>query len=295
MDINDIIKGVDCSVPFLNTAPGASNHDHVEKFQQALKSYLQSNISDYDWNMETMMFGGKHRDRADIYGGLKSNHQILHNSKNILRIHQDGNYDVCEKTCDDDWVIEIDALRADQVASKFLSRLALLGLSGKIIHYVAVLYDNSKSNEHSCIKYGKYANEILQRINKKSSFDLIIVNQRSNRVRRINLKRPSFEIKFNGKSIVAKPIVGMSEVAVKVVEDYIDRNIYINFAQLQYVFGKYVADAIGKSRYHKTNKSLGSITVYTYTQWRNNYGAQHNWISFVKLCTQLGYSINEVF
>lgn len=87
----------------------------------------------------------------------------------------------------------------------------------------------------------------------------------------------------------------MSEVTIRVIEDYINRNIHMNYQQLKNVFGKYVADASGKSRYHKTNKSLGSNTVYTYTQWRNNYGAQHNWIDFVKLCTQLGYSINEVF
>ena len=241
------------------------------------------------------MFGGKHGDRADIYGGLRTNSQILQNGQSIKRIQPDGKYNVCEKTCDDDWVIEIDALRADQVAAKFLSRLALLGLSDKVIHYVAVLYEFTKSNEHGCIKYGKYAHEILKRINIKSTFDLVVVNQGAECVRLINLRRPFFEIKFNGKSIVASPIVGMSEVAVKVIEDYIDRNIHITYAQLQDVFGKYVADAIGKSRYHKTNKSIESITVHTYTQWRNNYGAQHNWNSFVKLCTQLGYSINEVF
>ena len=297
MDINDVIEGVNRAIPQLNTAPGTSKHDHVDRFQQALTSYLQSKVSDYNWYMETKMFGGKHGDRADIYGGHKSNSFILQNGVQINRIYPEtkGRYFVCEKTCNDDWVIEIDAQRADQVAPKFLSRLALLGLSDKTIHYVAVLYEYTQSNAQSCIKYGKYAYEILHQINKKSTFDLIIVNQSSCDARLINLRRSAFEIKFNRKSIVEAPIVGMSEVAIKIVEDYIDRNTCITYAQLQDVFGKYVADAVVKSIYNKNNKSLVPTTVYTYTQWRNNYGTQHNWISFVKLCSDLGYSINKVF
>lgn len=73
MDINDIINGINCAVDKLKTPPGASKHNHVDQFQKTLTEYLQSNISDYDWDMEIKMFGGKHGDRADIYGGLKTN------------------------------------------------------------------------------------------------------------------------------------------------------------------------------------------------------------------------------
>lgn len=298
MNINDIIKGVNASIHELNTPIGSNNHDHVDRFQNALVEYLQSNVSDYDWKKETKMFAGKHGDRADIYGGKKNNSIIQQNGIELFRIHENGKYFVCEKTCDDDWVIEIDAQRADQIAPKFLSRLALLGLSNKTIHYVAVLYEFSHSNVPSCIKYGKYAYEILRKVNKKSSFNLIIVNQSSKSARIINLKQSSFEIKFNGKPIVEnnKSVSGMSEVVIKVIEDYITkRNTSIDFHGLKKIFGKFVADEVGKSRYHETNMLLGNITVYTYTQWRNNYGEQHNWLSFVKLCSQLGYSITEVF
>ena len=147
MNIDDILKGVSNTVKALNTSPGTNNHEHVEKFQEDLLDYLKCNISDYEWVMETKMFAGKHGDRADIYGGKKINSTILQNGVKIARIHQDGKYFVCERTCDNDWVIEIDAQRADQVAPKFLSRLALLGLSNKTIHYVAVLYEFSKSSQ----------------------------------------------------------------------------------------------------------------------------------------------------
>lgn len=295
MYIKDIFKAVEFAAPQLRNKHNTNRHNHVNLFQCALFQYLKSQVTDYDWSMETMMIGGKHRDRVDIYGGLKSNSKFLRNGKYLDRIHPYSNkFYVCEKTCDDDWIIEIDALRTDQVAAKFLSRLALLGLSKKTIHYVAILYDYTQSNVSSCIKYGKYAFEVMKRINKNSTLDLIIVNQKTNSIRLVALKRPFFNVKFKGKPIAT--YCTMKEVAAKIVEHYIDQNANITFDELQVVFGKYVAEAVGKSRYYNTRKILNDTTfVHTFTQWKNNYGAQDNWMPFVNLCSQLDYNIEQCF
>lgn len=295
MNIADLINAIQQAGPQLNTQPGKNKHEHVERFQAELLKALNAQQK-YNWYAETIMSGGKHLDRADLYGSDKAYSNIIINGNNIQRIHTySSKYNICEKTCDNDWIIEIDAIRADQVAAKFLSRLALVGLSSKTIHYVAVLYSYTQDNEANCIKYCKFATEIMKKINPKSTVDLIIINQQKKTIKHYNLKKSLYNINYNhNKYPLSTFSIGMADAIKKVVGNYINRHSNITFQQLKEVFGNYVAGESGPSRYKPLGIQLkDGSRVYTYSQLRNNYGPQENWSRFVNLCYKLKISIDE--
>lgn len=106
----------------------------VSKFQKSLLSTLQSTIPNIDWRMEHKP-NDIARDSIDIMG--------LTDKLNV--------------------VIELDKHRADQVAKKFLSRLAILSESN--IFYIALCYPGtSRMNPNECIKYFKYCTILSKKI-----------------------------------------------------------------------------------------------------------------------------------
>jgi len=108
----------------------------VGQFQDALLDHLRSGFGQFQWSKEHAP-SHNHDDAIDIFG-------------------TDGASIIA---------IEIDKPRADQVAKKFLSRMALLHPLGKPIYYLAVCYPGTeKMSQPECLKYFSYcqilANEL---------------------------------------------------------------------------------------------------------------------------------------
>lgn len=93
-------------------------------------------------------------------------HQLFMDTKDRTDIWVDmGKYEV---------IIEIDAVRADQVGKKMLSRYSYvfrLNSINKPVVYVSLLYQGTKSmNPKECIKYFQMGHELLMKINKNNVF-----------------------------------------------------------------------------------------------------------------------------
>ena len=74
------------------------NHSLVEKFQESIKDILNNDKNGYKWEIEEKAKGRSEKDSIDILGQAK-------NMQN--------------------WIIEIDATRSDQVSQKLLSRMCI--------------------------------------------------------------------------------------------------------------------------------------------------------------------------
>lgn len=295
MDIDDIILAIKEVANCLKTPSGNITRDDVKKFQEKLYQKLSINVNGYKWYTEVLMMNGMHSDRADIYGGKELNDYISINGQKVERITQyQKEFNICKKTCNDDWIIELDALRIDQVASKFLSRLALLGLSDKAIHYVAILYPNKHKNVKGCIKYGKYAFEVMKSIDNKSMFDLIIIQPQKNYLEHIILTQQYFKVKYKKKALhtKSKNKMRMTDVAELVVKDYCGRNKNLKYSELSDKFLNYVSNKEENNSYRNIGIKLKyGEEVYVFTQWRNSYDSQNNWTQFVKVIDKLNYSV----
>lgn len=116
-------------------------HKWVSKFQKNLLDNLKSAKNGYEWKTEYNLPEYSVNDRIDVCG--------LH----------DGY---------PKWIIEIDATRADQIAKKFVSRLALCGLKGSI-NYVAIMYPDTANGKAECEKYLRYCSVIIKKINPESA------------------------------------------------------------------------------------------------------------------------------
>ncbi len=109
------------------------SHKEPDTFISDVKEYIESNpaYSQYTWEREFKP-SIYHGDSLDLFG--KSNHK--------------SDYSI---------VIEFDAHRADQVAKKFVSRVALL--SDRNIIYIAMCYPvKSEVSKKECEKYFNYCN-----------------------------------------------------------------------------------------------------------------------------------------
>lgn len=119
-----------------------NGHDNIKEYQEGICAELNKTVPDYLWYSEYKAIPLT-QDRIDIYGKPKRN-----KNKQV--------------------VIEIDASRKDQIATKFMSRLSLVGLNEPLL-YVALLYPDTQRDINTCRKYIKYANNIAKKINNKSS------------------------------------------------------------------------------------------------------------------------------
>ena len=132
--------------------PGKNkNHYFIEEFQEGVLSSLKENNSiEYAWNPEEKNSKENVKDSVDIMGEGKNGRKCI---------------------------IEIDTVRHDQIAPKFVSRIALWGLTEEPIDYVILLYDSTqKSGKHSAEKFVRYTYAILKAINKESSLIGIYVH-----------------------------------------------------------------------------------------------------------------------
>jgi hypothetical protein len=107
----------------------------VEAFQRLTESLLVATIPDITWNREYCP-SRQSRDSIDIFG--KGKEFVV--------------------------VIELDKYRADQVAKKFVSRMAILPET--IIYFISLCYPGTdKMNKSECEKYFNYCSMLAVRMN----------------------------------------------------------------------------------------------------------------------------------
>lgn len=277
MDIETLCYAVKCSLPTLKNARLGKEIDHslVEQFQKEIKDILNTTKNDYRWEKEITPQGRSEKDSIDILGVAKKNKKL--NPK---------------------WIIEIDATRSDQVSQKFLSRLALWGLEAPM-HYVAILYPDTKGGKNVCEKYLRFGSEVLRSINKQSSITGLFVDPTVDTVEIqqyiVNGKKSSdhFELKWKeGKAIRSKECKSMSEVAKEAIKLYLSKNP-VSYTQLKRYWGKFVEDRIVSKSSSTGTQTIDGITVYHYTQFRQ-YGICSYWSDFVQLCKKKGIFIRKM-
>src|SRR5574344_298455 len=146
METNELYEAVSRHMDILKDG---TEKAQVKAFQEGVCDSLNNLSNGYKWKTEYKIPNGIVGDSVDIFG---------------------------QKNGNKDWIIEIDASRADQVAKKIVSRFALYGLNDPI-QYVAIIYPGTENMpEEQCIKYLKYGNDIIKKLNEKSSVVGIFVH-----------------------------------------------------------------------------------------------------------------------
>ncbi|MBQ6725672.1 MAG: hypothetical protein IJQ89_03760 [Bacteroidales bacterium] len=250
-----------------------NDHSNIESFQKGIRDYLNQTFScltpKYKWETEVKPKGRNEKDSIDIKG----------NSINKSDIN-----------C----IIEIDACRQDQVASKFLSRLSLWGTKEPIL-YVALLY--KKYSKKPVEKYVRYANSIIKLINKNSAAIGIYVNVNGTSNDNAEIwdfnKNTPYKRKFRINNNDYDSMVDCASAAINL---YVNNNKSKTYNQLKKVFDKYVDDKSGPSRYKRLNKkSKDGIDLYSYTQFREHGQHSTDWDTFVGICHKAGIFIERIW
>lgn len=131
------IESVDCSEYFSNHI-GQRQSDQkviVRMFQSAIRGALEANISSITWELEYCP-SKSNRDSIDIFGS---------NETSLV-------------------VIELDKHRADQVAKKFVSRVAILPETK--VYYISLCYPGTANmSKPETIKYFGYCANLAKRMN----------------------------------------------------------------------------------------------------------------------------------
>lgn len=266
MDINILCNGIAQRISYLKNAN--RDHSHVVCFQEALTEWLNASGTQYTWCKEHKEPTRIERDSIDVYGRAKNS---------------------------PDWIIEIDPTRADQVSKKMLSRFALWGMTkDSPIVYVALLYSDTQEGRNQSKKFIRYGDAILRKINPKSQvFGVILGNKCPNKDHYVDdtfieIIDPRAKSKF---VIIGGNIVnGMPNCAQKAILMYAKSKKVMSYVELKEVFGRYVSDCPGKSRYKKSGLILDKIEIHSYTQFRHF----SNWPDFVSICNTLGVKIAEL-
>lgn len=260
MNIECLCSAVKSSLPILAEARTGKeiNHTLVEEFQRSVKDILNNGSNEYVWEIEETAKGRSEKDSIDILGKAK-------NAPN--------------------WIIEIDATRSDQVSQKLLSRMTLWGLK-EPIQYIAILYPDTRNGKNACEKYLRYGNELIRKINSKSSVTGVFVNPSDN----------SVEIQQFGKwdhfVVNGKECISMNEAAAEAIRAYMCSRP-VPYEQLKKYWGKFILDERGPSRYKYINiETTDGVAVYTFTQFRQ-YGNCSYWTDFVRLCKKKGINISK--
>lgn len=249
-----------------------NNHSNITDFQDGILNELKTSYPDLDWEKEVKIPTLLVKDSVDILGTPKPKSN--------------------ERTC----VIEIDTVRHDQLAAKFVSRIALYGLS-EPIDYVAVLYPSTqKSGKPTCEKYIRYMYDILKDINKDSSLIGIYVDVdvHNNNVRTEVWNCDNMGFAVNGRT----KCKSMKACAREAVKHYIGKHPKIKYADLCNKFTQgntcYIDDKPGPSRYVSINKTVEGHPIHVYSQFRFK-GNNSNWYRFVELCAKLGIKIETTW
>lgn len=239
-------------------------HKKIEGFQEAITESL--NVypgNDIPWKTEQKKGRRPEQDKIDILG----------------------------KSEDEKWIIEIDATRADQVAKKILSRVALWGLKFPI-NYVAILYPDTQTGEKQCKKYLHYGYEVLKQINKKSKVFGVFVYPEKETIELWDYSKSSHFL-VNGKCH-SKKCNSMIDAAATAVSFYLDEKPHQKFDDLKddKLFGNFVNYKESGKQYKDIKRTTSDgISVYTSTQFRQYENA--NWSKFVKICKDNGIIITE--
>lgn len=136
MSLISSITSVNCS-DYFSEHLGKSQQEQkfiVEEFQNFIKSMLECEIPEIIWSLE---YSHNHstRDSIDIFG-------------------QGQDFMVA---------IELDKHRADQVAKKFVSRIAML--SPATIYFISLCYPGTKKmNKSECTKYFGYGTKLANQL-----------------------------------------------------------------------------------------------------------------------------------
>lgn len=258
------------------------DHDHsnIEKFQEEVCKKISDSklFSSSKWETELSSTKRAEKDSIDIFG----------EDKEAI------------------YIIEIDAARGDQVAKKFLSRIALWGLnSEKPITYIALLYPGTqKQGRPECEKFVRYSNDILKIIKEDSKVIGIYIDCEKeiiNGKKRWDYKGielwdynmlSGFVITDKNKNS-SKKIPSMTQCAKEAVRLYIKNCTPQDYDKLETVFGRFVKKEKGKSRESCLDEKLGNEPVYVYTQWREFGNQSSSWSDFVDICKKQGIIIER--
>lgn len=173
-----------------------NGHDNIKKYQKDICVELSKTVPNYLWEIEYKADQSV-QDSIDIYGKPDDN-----KNKQV--------------------VIEIDASRHDQIATKFMSRLSLVGLNKPLL-YVALLYPDTRRDINTCQKYIKYANNIAKKINKKSSAIGMFVDV--NKITGSSKTKNYVEVwVFDADSTSNNILRGMIKCISEVIKKYIKRS-----------------------------------------------------------------------
>lgn len=130
------ILGIECS-PFFSNHIGKTPPDQkviVRDFQRRTESVLSGAMPNVKWSMEHCP-SQEYRDSIDIFG--KEREYVV--------------------------AIELDKPRADQVAKKFVSRMAILPPT--TIYFISLCYPGTeKMDEAECEKYFRYCSTLARRM-----------------------------------------------------------------------------------------------------------------------------------
>jgi len=264
MKIEDLLDAINSALVTLSKVWGTkTGHTPINIFQDDIFNHLKKNTN-LSWSKEHVFTNQNVGDAIDIYG------------------EGDG-----EK-----WIVELDAMRADQVAKKAISRIALTGLNVPI-HYVIVLYpDSTGKHKNECLKYARFIYELLKKINPKSTVTCIFVNPISCEIEVADFDKQSrYGVTYNRTT---QHSVGMTETANYAISEYC-KSKNISYSSLVQIFGKYVNNQVGPSRYKLCEKVLTSDgqQVHSFTQWRK-FGISAYWLDFVALCKKQKIKIQEL-
>lgn len=132
------VSSIECSSYFSHHL-GAMQHEQrsiVARFQAALLEHLSAEFKDeFEW-MQEHCPSSETKDSIDIFG----------------------------KACDRWVAIELDKNRADQVAKKFVSRMAALPSTASV-YFLSVCYPGTeRMNKAECVKYFGYCQELALRM-----------------------------------------------------------------------------------------------------------------------------------
>jgi hypothetical protein len=233
------------------------DHSKVVDFQIEIRDELRKyhkSRKDYWWEKEQQCPGRMEKDSIDILG------RAPHKPK---------------------WIIEIDATRTDQVSQKLLSRLTLWGKKNPI-QYVAILYpDSQNSGQSACEKYLRYGNEIVKKLNDKSSVTGIFVFPDTGVVELVDFKDHS-HFKVEGKECGS-----MNEAAAEALTVFCTKHP-VSYEELKKRWDKFVAKEKGKSRYKDIGLSTtDGVPIWSYSQFRE-HGECSYWNDFEKRCKKNG-------
>ncbi len=233
------------------------DHSKVVDFQIEIRDELRKyhkSRKDYWWEKEQQCPGRMEKDSIDILG------RAPHKPK---------------------WIIEIDATRTDQVSQKLLSRLTLCGKKNPI-QYVAILYpDSQNSGQSACEKYLRYGNEIVKKLNDKSSVTGIFVFPDTGVVELVDFKDHS-HFKVEGKECGS-----MNEAAAEALTVFCTKHP-VSYEELKKRWDKFVAKEKGKSRYKDIGLSTtDGVPIWSYSQFRE-HGECSYWNDFEKRCKKNG-------